>query len=49
MSIINVFALTFSAIFMTLTGDVPLETWSPLVEDIFVNFSTMILNCLGVA
>jgi hypothetical protein len=43
MSIINVFALTFSAIVMTLTGEVPISTWYPLIEDIFDSLMGVIL------
>ena len=42
MSIINVFALTFSAIFMTLTGQAPVEIWFPLIEDLIANFMGVI-------
>ena len=43
MSIINVFALTFSAIFMTLTGQAPLEIWFPLFEDLANNLLGVIM------
>ena len=42
-------ALTIDALILTFRGDVPLETWFPLIGDIFVNVGTMILNLLGVA
>jgi hypothetical protein len=30
---VNPFWLTFAALLMTLRGDVPLETWTPLFKD----------------
>lgn len=40
----NPFALTLAAILMTLRGDVPLETWTPLFEDIIRGLATVIEN-----
>jgi hypothetical protein len=41
-------ALTAFAIISTLRGDVPLETWFPLIEDIFSNAVAMLSNILEV-
>lgn len=38
---VNPFALTFAAIYYTLLGVVPLETWFPLIEDLINNFISM--------
>jgi hypothetical protein len=43
-SIIFVIELTFSAILMTLTGQVPVSIWFPLIEDVFANAVNMIVN-----
>ena len=44
----NPITLTLSAILLTLFGDVPIETWFPLIKDIAVNVGTTIVNVLGV-
>lgn len=41
---VDPFALTAFAVISTLRGDVPLETWFPLIEDVFSNAVNMIIN-----
>lgn len=44
----NPFALTLAAILMTLRGDVPLETWTPLFEDIIRNIADSLIGVLEI-
>lgn len=48
MSIINVFALTFSAILMTLTGQAPVSIWFPLFKDIWMILLDKMMNIMEV-
>ncbi|MEE0981805.1 MAG: hypothetical protein U0K91_08975 [Acutalibacteraceae bacterium] len=41
---VDPFALTAFAIISTLRGDVPLETWFPLFEDIVGNIADSVIN-----
>lgn len=40
---INPFELTFDAIYLTLTGQAPIEAWLPLLKDI----GMMVVNALA--
>ena len=39
---VDVFELTFDAIYLTLTGDAPISIWLPLVGDVISNIFTFI-------
>lgn len=43
---VDPFALTAFAIISTLRGDVPIETWFPLFEDILNNLIMMFSNII---
>ena len=45
---INPFELTFDAIYLTLTGQAPIEAWFPLIEDIIRNVADSVMNILEV-
>lgn len=44
----NPFILTLTAIFLTLTGQAPIEAWFPLFEDIFTNTIVAVVSMLEV-
>jgi hypothetical protein len=41
---VDPFALTAFAVISTLRGDVPIETWFPLFEDVFFNAVNLIID-----
>ncbi|MEE0981054.1 MAG: hypothetical protein U0K91_05155 [Acutalibacteraceae bacterium] len=43
---VDPFALTAFAVISTLRGDVPLETWFPLFEDIVRNIADSAINII---
>lgn len=45
---VNPFELTFDAIYLTLTGQAPIEAWFPLLKDLAMMFIDKVADVLEV-